>query len=70
MSWLIIKSEVLLETTTDLLSNSKANIGTEGKRRLGSAVGSKIFKKKYVNQKVNEGCEEDCVCSFLLWWTK
>ena len=67
MSWLIIKSEILLETATDLFSNSKANIATEGKRRLGSAVGSKTFKKKNVNQKVNEGCEEGCVCSFLLW---
>ena len=41
MSWLIIKSEILLETATNLFSNSKANIATEGKRRLGSAVGSK-----------------------------
>ena len=46
MSWLILKSEALLETTTNFFSNSKANIATEEKRRLGSAVGSKTFKKK------------------------
>ena len=56
MSWFIIKNEALLETTENLFSNSKSNITTEGKRHLVSAVGSKKFRKKYVNQKVNKWC--------------
>ena len=56
MSWIIIKNEALLETTTNLFSNSKANITTEGKRPLVSAVGKKKSRKKYVNQKVNKWC--------------
>ena len=56
MSWIIIKNEALLETTTNLFSNSKANITTEGKRHLVSAVGKKKSRKKYVSQKVNKWC--------------
>ena len=57
-SWLIIKSEALLETATNLLSDSKVNITTEGKRHLGAATGSNELRVKYVIAKVNEWCEE------------
>ena len=65
MSWLIIKSEILLETATNLFSNSKANIATEGKRRLGSAVGSKTFKKKMLTKKLTKGVKKAAYAAFF-----
>ena len=68
MSWLILKSEALLETTTNFFSNSKANIATEEKRRLGSAVGSKTFKKKKNNmliKKLTKGVKKAAYAAFF-----
>ena len=56
--WLIIKNEALLENATNLLSDNKVNITTEGKRYLGAAISSNEFRKKYVNEKVSKLCEE------------
>ena len=56
--WLIIKNEALLENAKNLLSDNKVNITTEGKRYLGAAISSNEFRKKYVNEKVSELCEE------------
>ena len=67
MSWLILKSEALLETTTNFFSNSKANIATEEKRRLGSAVGSKTFKKKnnMLIKKLTKGVKKAAYAAFF-----
>ena len=56
--WLIIKNKALLENATNLLSDNKVNITTERKRYLGAAISSNKFRKKYVNEKVSELCEE------------
>ena len=47
-----------METATNLFSDSKVNITTEGKSHLGAAISSNKFRKKYVNEKFNEWCEE------------
>ena len=57
-SWSIIKNKALLETATNLFSDSYVHIRTEGKRHLDAAIGSNEFIIKYVTEKVNEWCEE------------
>ena len=54
-----------METATNLFSDSKVNITTEGKSHLGAAISSNKFRKKYVNEKFNEWCEELKVLSKL-----
>ena len=54
-----------METATNLFSDSKVNITTEGKSHLGVAISSNKFRKKYVNEKFNEWCEELKVLSKL-----
>ena len=57
-TWHIIKNEVFLENAKNLFSYSKVNIAAERKMRLGAAIGSNEFRIRYVNEKVNDWCEE------------
>ena len=57
-SWLIVKNETHLETANNLFTNTKISIATEGKRHLGSAIGSNEFRVKYVIEKVDEWIDE------------
>ena len=50
-----IKSEALLETSTDLFSDSKVNITTEGKWHLGAAIGSNNSKENMLPKKLTNG---------------
>ena len=44
--------------TESLLSDSKINVTTEGKRHLGAVIGSNDFRTKYVNEKFTEWCND------------
>ena len=57
-SGLIVKNQTQLETANNLFTNTKISIATEGKRHLGSAIGSNKFRVKYVIEKVDEWIDE------------
>ena len=56
-TWLIVKVEKEKEAR-DLFKDTDIQITTEGKRHLGAAIGSKEFKKTYVQEKVTEWIDE------------
>ena len=57
-SWLILKSEKDLTLAQQIFSDTDLNITTEGKRHLGTALGSDTFKKKYAEGKVQAWVQE------------
>jgi hypothetical protein len=50
-SWLIVK-ESLLEEAKVLFADTEVQITSDGKRHLGAAVGSAVFKNDYISEKV------------------
>ena len=56
-SWLIVKSQ-LLASEAERVFGSEVKITTEGRRHLGSVIGSTNYKEEYCNEKVNRWREE------------
>ena len=57
-SWLVLKDPSQLEETKNLFANSPINITIDGKRHLGAAIGTEIFKNEYMEDKVSKWCKE------------
>ena len=52
ISWIILKSEALLELTKNAFTGTGIKTTTEGKRLLVSSLGSDTFREKYASDKV------------------
>ena len=54
----IIAKEQYQDRAKQVLQGSKITITTEGHRHLGSVVGSRTFKERYIRELVSKWCEE------------
>ena len=64
-SWLITKNPDLLLKAKELFSDSGIKFTIEGKRHLGAAIGSDVFREAYAKEKVEKWCKEmDNLCHF------
>jgi len=52
-SWLIIKPE-RIELAKVMFAETKIKITSEGRKHLGAAIGSSLYKKSYMKSKVDE----------------
>ena len=65
-SWLIVKEQEL-EQAREIFQNIKINITTEGRKYLGSFIGDENGKSKYINDLVQEWCDQlDVLCKIAL----
>ena len=55
---LIVKNQTPMEAANDLHKRNKINSATNGKCRLGAAIGSNEFRVEYVTEKVDEWIDE------------
>jgi hypothetical protein len=53
-SWLILKDAGKLAECQELFKDSQINITVEGKRHLGTSIGTLQFKEEYINEKVRK----------------
>ena len=56
-SWLIVKP-THLASAEQIFSSTEINITTEGKRHLGASIGSSEYRDHYVNEKIDNICQE------------
>ena len=56
-SWLILKNPEKYNEAEDLFKESPINITVDGKRHLGAALGTEVYKTTYIDEKVAEWCK-------------
>ena len=55
---LIVKNSEDLDLAQKVFSGTGIKIESEGERHLGAAIGSEVFKNKYVSDKVHKWCQD------------
>ena len=65
-SWLIVK-EKEVQKAQSVFKDTNINVTTEGQRHLGAVIGSKTFKQKYDQEKIDQWIKELCVLCKIAW---
>ena len=57
-SWIITKSDALFEEAKAVFAETEIKYTRDGKRHLGTSIGTSSFRQEYATEKIDEWCKE------------